>query len=51
MVQREKNYLDPATSRFTMDIKNLDSPSIEASPGTNHIFDTTHEDHRYPPFT
>ena len=51
MVWRESVELTTATPRFTLDRKNTDSPSIEASPGTNHFFVTTHKYHMNPPFT
>ena len=51
MVQYDFFELDTATYRFIMDSKTPDSPSIEASPGTNHIFVTTHADHLHTPQT
>ena len=46
MVHSKSIDLSPTTSRFTMDSKTPNSPSIEASSGTNHILATNHEDHR-----
>ena len=51
MVQRESFDVSPATYRFTIYSKTPDSSSIEASPGTHHIFVITHEDHLHPPCT
>ena len=49
LVQIERFEMYPATSRFNMDSKSPeDSPSIEASPGTNHIFATTHQYYLHP---
>ena len=51
MVQRERFELDPATSILKMYRKAPDLPSIEASPGTIHLFSATHKDHLRTPST
>ena len=51
MVQSEIFEIDPTTSGFTMDNKIPDSTSIEASPGTNRLFETTYEYHLHSPCT
>ena len=48
LVQHESFDLDPSTYRSTMDRKNPDSPSIDASPGKDKLFVTTHEGHLHP---
>ena len=45
MYQCEDFGLDPTKSRYKMGSKFPDSPSIDASPGKNHLFETTDEDH------
>ena len=49
MVQRGIFEMSLDTSRFTMEIKSPDLPSILASPGINRLFATTHKYHLRPP--
>ena len=52
MVQPDSFEMTLATPRFTFTIKSQEnSPSLEASPGTNNLLATTHQYHPHLPYT